>query len=303
MMSETSEKHGGLGVLQVTAGAALISFSAVFVRIGDVGSSAAGFYRMLFGGAILFTLAICRREKLWLGRVPTLFMLVCGALFSIDLWFWHHSIHLIGPGLATLLGNFQVFFMAAFGVLLHGERLGWRLAVSIPLAMIGLTMIVGINPDHLGGNFGTGVLFALITAVTYASFLLTLRNVQSREKTLSPLVAIAWVSLFSTPMMAAGSLTLGEKFVITDAGTLFAMIGYGLLCQAMGWVLISRGMPRVKTSRVGLLLLVQPVLTLLWDYLFFNKPVFPIELAGAALAMGAIYLGSMRSPERPKPTV
>src|SRR3546814_9021646 len=31
--------------------------------------------------------------------------------FAADLWLWHRSILLVGPGLATLLGNAQVFFM------------------------------------------------------------------------------------------------------------------------------------------------------------------------------------------------
>jgi drug/metabolite transporter (DMT)-like permease len=302
-MSEITAKRDGLGIAQVTAGAALISFSAVFVRVADIGGTAAGFYRMLFGGVILLVLALCRKEKLWLGRTPAFFMLVCGVLFAVDLGFWHYSIHLIGPGLATLFGNFQVFFMAAFGVLIYGERLGWKLATAIPLALFGIAMIVGIDPARLTGDFGTGLLFAMITAVTYASFLLMLRHAQTREKALSPLVAITWVSLFSSLLLAAGAVALGEKMIITDSGTLFAMLGYGLLCQALGWVLISWGITKVRTSRVGLLLLLQPVLTLAWDYLFFAKPVLPVEVAGAALALGAIYLGSRRSPEKPRPTV
>src|SRR3546814_5748795 len=49
-------------------------------------------------------------------------IIVTGVFFAADLWLWHRSILLVGPGLATLLGNAQVFFMALAGVLLSSEE-------------------------------------------------------------------------------------------------------------------------------------------------------------------------------------
>ncbi|CAO0819763.1 hypothetical protein DFAR_1110033 [Desulfarculales bacterium] len=43
--------------------------------------------------------------------------------FALELTFWHRSIHLLGSGLATILAEFQVFFLAGFGALFFGERL------------------------------------------------------------------------------------------------------------------------------------------------------------------------------------
>ena len=42
----------------------------------------------------------------------------------------------------------------------------------------------------------------------------------------------------------------------------------------------------------GLALLLQPTLSFVWDVLFFGRPMQPIEIAGAAIALFAIYLGS-----------
>jgi drug/metabolite transporter (DMT)-like permease len=50
----------------------------------------------------------------------------------------------------------------------------------------------------------------------------------------------------------------------------------------------------VEASRAGLLLLLQPALTFVWDVLFFGRPTTAPEALGAALAIGAIYMGSAR---------
>ena len=43
--------------------------------------------------------------------------MAAGVFFSLDLWFWHRSIIYIGPGLSTLLANFQVFILMLVGIL------------------------------------------------------------------------------------------------------------------------------------------------------------------------------------------
>ena len=69
------------------------------------------------------------------------------------------------------------------------------------------------------------------------------------------------------------------------------MLAYGILCHAMGWILISHGLVKVEASRAGLLLLLQPTLAFIWDGLFFARPTGIMDVSGALLALVAIYLG------------
>ena len=73
-----------------------------------------------------------------------------------------------------------------------------------------------------------------------------------------------------------------------------ALLSYGVLCQAVGWILISRGLVKVDASKVGLLLLTQPTLAFIWDMLFFGRPTTALDISGACLALFAIYLGNTR---------
>jgi drug/metabolite transporter (DMT)-like permease len=280
-----------VGTIQVTVGAALISFTPVFAKLAHVGPTMAGFYRMLFGGILLVIILIARRESIWNG--PRLFVLslICGALFAIDLAFWHRSINYVGPGLATLLANFQVFFVAAFGVILLGERFGWRLAFAIPLAVAGLFLIVGIDFDQAGQSYKIGVLYGLITAIAYATFLVVFRKLQSASESRSSFPAVAMISLSAAILMAPVAVIQGESFSIPDSTSVFVLVTYGLVGQVLGWVFISWGIRKIESSKVGLILLLQPTLAFVWDILFFARVTTAVEVAGAILALGAIYLG------------
>lgn len=283
-----------VGVVEVAVGAVLISFSPVFVKLAHVGPVAAGVYRVLFGGLALMAVAALRGKPFWAGWRAASLTVACGMLFALDLIVWHTSIHYIGPGLATILGNFQVFVLAGVGVALMGERPGWRLWVAIPLALSGLFLLVGIRWAAVERTYHLGVVFGLLTAVLYASYLLTLRYMQSAAGALHPTASVGALSLVTAAILAPTAVAAGESLVIPDGQTLAVLLGYGLLAHALGWALISTGLPRVPASRVGLLLLLQPSLAFVWDIVLFDRPTTPFEAVGAIIALGAIYLGSVQ---------
>ena len=279
-----------IGTLQMMGGAVMLSFSAVFVKWAHVGPTMAGFYRMFFGGLLLLCAILVRKERVFHGSHHVKSVLLCSLLFALDLTFWHRSIHFIGPGLSTLISNFQVFFLALFGVIILKEKSGWKLFISIAAAILGLYLIVAPNWNELGQGYRAGVGLALLTAICYASYILVLRNFQSKF-TVSALSTIGLVSLITALVLALEALLINESFVIPDAQSWIALLGYGLFSQVLGWVLISKALPKLEASRAGLILLLQPTFAFIWDILFFSRATTWLELLGALVALFAIYLG------------
>lgn len=288
----------GAALLSLLAGAVLISFSSVMVKLTQVGPTTSAFYRVLFGGLGLSLLVLARRERLWAGWPPLAGALAAGLLFALDLFFWHRSILYVGPGLATILANFQVFIMAGAGVLLLGERPGWRLAAAIPLAVLGLIMVVAQDWLDLGPQYRLGVIFGLVTALSYACYLLVLRWAVRRRPNLGATANVALISLACAGLLALEMARAGESFAIPSPADWGWLLIYGLACHGLGWVLISLGLGRIPASRAGLALLLQPTLSFVWDMLFFARPTTGLEASGAALALGAIYLGSASQGEQ-----
>ena len=291
-----------VALAQVALGALLLSFASVWVRLAPVGPTAAGFYRMLVAGIVLLPIALLRRERLWAGRRALGFVVAASACFTADLVFWHRSIHLVGPGLATILANFQVFLLAGFGIVVLRERLRWQFAVAIPAALAGLVLLVGVDWRTLPPAYQAGVALGLVTALSYGSYLLVLRTSQVRPGRLEPLPNLMAICWGTTALLALVAGWTGESLAIPDGATAAMLVAYGLTAQVAGWLLISHGLPHVEAGRAGLVLLLQPSLAFVWDILFFARPTDGMDVVGALLALGAIYLGTARDGARREPT-
>ncbi len=286
------------GAFRVLAGAAMISFAPVFVRLVHVPPTTSAFYRTLIGGIMLLFLVRLRKERLGFSRGALLALVGAGLFFALDLWAWHRSIWFVGPGLSTLLANFQVFFLALAGIVLFRERLRKELVIAIPMAIAGLTLIVGFDWNRLGSEYRWGVFYGLLTAVAYAAYILSLRRARVGGGRASVAGDLAVASLFSAAVLLISVFAEGVSLAVPSFGDGALLVAYALVAQVLGWLLISSSLKDVPASLVGLLLLLQPTLAFVWDVLIFGRGFGGMEIGGAVLALTAIYLGSRRDDTR-----
>jgi drug/metabolite transporter (DMT)-like permease len=280
-----------LGVSSLIAGAVMISLSGVWVKVAHVAPSVSAFYRVFFGGIVLLGASLSRRELKRPVMRQLLSGLLCGFMFAANLWLYHRSIQYIGPGLGTILPNFQVFILAAFGVLFLKEPLRRTYLLSLPMAFVGLFMIVGIQWSHLEHLYRIGVYYGLGGAICYAGFLLLLRKLQAEQMGVSFFYVLMMVSFATAIFLAAEIIVSAGSFLIPDLQSFWALAALGLLSQSAGWILITNALPSVRASLSGLILLLQPALAFVWDVWFFQRATSPANWAGVGVALAAIYLG------------
>lgn len=284
----------GNPVLRLFIGAALISLSPVWVKLVDVSPTTSGFYRVAIGGVALLLYLLASGRRLKFSRNIWIALLAAALFFALDLWFWHRSIRYIGPGLATLLANFQVFIMSAFGVIVLRQAPRLIQLMAIPLALVGLALIVGTDWAALPADYRNGVIFGLVTAVVYAGYLLCMRYARQDSKFRIPSREVAVVSLVAAVMLGASAMAEGESLRIATMDDALWLLAYGLLSHSFGLMFIASSLPHVSTTQAGLALLLQPTLSFTWDVAFFARSISPEELLGAVIALLAIYLGSRR---------
>ncbi len=284
--------------LRLFIGAALISLSPVWVRLVDISPSASGFYRVLIGGAALVIYLLATRRRLHFSKRAWILLVVASVFLALDLWFWHRSIIYIGPGLSTLLANFQVFIMMIAGIVLLRQMPTRIQLVAVPLALFGLSLIVGFDWSALPANYQIGVVLGFLTAESYAGYLLTLRFIRETSTFRVPTREMAVVSVFTAVIMAVVVLAEGDSFAIPSYEDLGWLVGYGVLSHCIGWLFIASSLSEVSTVEAGLALLLQPTLSFVWDIVFFDRPMSALELVGAGIALLAIYLGSRPSSKQ-----
>ena len=280
-------------ILCLIIGAVLISFSGVWVKLSHVTPASAAFYRVLIGGVFLLLGSVWRKEFHRLSRLQTGLMLLAGILFALDLICFHTSILYVGPGLGTILPNFQVFVMALVGILVFKEKLRPVYLFSVPLAVIGLLLVVGIQWDLLGAKYRLGIYAGLATSVFYSGFLLSIRKLHGNARKLSFFYILMMVSLTSAGVLAGEMSLSGDSFAIPDIQSMLSLTLLGIFSQGVGWILIAQALPRLRVSLSGLILLMQPALAFVWDVFFFDRPTGGLNWIGVVVVLGAIYMGTL----------
>ena len=164
--------------------------------------------------------------------------------------------------------------------------------IAVPLALLGLFLVVGIDWRNLGRLYKIGVYFGLAAAACYAAFLLSLRKLQSEQIGVSIFYVLMMVSVTTSVFIALEMLRADDTFKIPDLQSFLAMLALGLFSQTMGWILITNALPKVRTSLSGLILLLQPSLAFVWDVLFFDRPMRLINWLGVLMVLVAIYAGA-----------
>lgn len=285
-------------VIQMALGAALLSTTSLFVVYAHTAPTVSGFYRMFFGGCMLLAWVAMRGawrpftwRDVWWTTWPALG-------FSADLIQWHRSILWLGPGIATLLTNFQVFLMALVGFAFYRERPGRWFVPGMLLAIVGLWLLVGAHWAAFDVQHRLGVWLGLGSGLAYTVYLLSFRHALKTHTRLSPAQFLGLMSLLSALLLWLWGLGEGESFALQGAQSWSVLLALGFFGQVLAWLLMVRAMPRLPASLVGLLLLLQPTLAFVLDVLLLGRPTALDDWVGLWLALAGILLGALRPRRR-----
>ena len=206
---------------------------------------------------------------------------------AIDLAFWHQSIALIGVGLATVVANVQILFVAAGAWALYGERPKPRMVWIIGGVLCGLVLTSGLaRPDAYGSAPVLGTVLSVLAGAFYAAFLLMFR---AANRSLGP---TAGPLLDATVGVLLGALVVSPvdpRFVLTPSLPAHAwLVALALVSQVAGWLLIATALPRLPAIETSMLLLVQPVFALLWGVLFFDERLSALQWLGSVLVLAGV---------------
>lgn len=264
-----------------------IAASSTLVVLADSGAATTALYRCALALPLLIPLAL--REQRRHGPRPLAARLGAagaGVFFAVDLVLWTHAIDVVGAGVATVLGNLQVLFVAIAAWAFLGERPSSRLLVALPVVFGGVVLVSGlVGHAGVGRDPLAGVVYGVSTSIAYAAFLMILRRSARTAHVAGPLAD-------ATATAAVGALVLGVLFGGLDLAPGWAAIGWLLVLavtsQTLGWLLITASLPRLPSALSSLLLLLQPVAALALAYVALGERPSLLQLLGAALICAGV---------------
>jgi drug/metabolite transporter (DMT)-like permease len=285
-------------VLAGVLGALVIAFSGILVRLAEVSPATAAFFRCAYALPVLGLLAWIERRRYGArDRRERLLTLGAGAFFAADLVCWHYSIEAVGAGLATVLGNVQVVLVGLIAWAALGERPENRSLAAIPLVFLGVVLISGVvGAGAYGDDPALGVVYGVLTAITYALFILILR--QGNTDLRRPAGPLFDATLSATLFSALAGIAIGDLDWVPGAESQAWLVLLALSSQVLGWLLISVSLPRLPAVLTSILLMLQPVSTVFLGAVLLSEAPSAVQLSGVAIVLAGVAVATVRPRAR-----
>ncbi|MEG2139606.1 MAG: DMT family transporter [Bilophila sp.] len=240
------------------------------------------FWRASIGGGCFLLHAACRDGLC----IPPRHAMIFSAfgLVGVSLFFasYQFAVKEGGVALAVVLLYTAPAWVAVFSRVLFRETLSPRKLFALGVAMTG-TLLVSVSGGSLGGQNATlGVLFGLAAGLFYATHY--------------PFY-VWWKDRYTTAtlyayMLLAGSLAL-VPFVEFAPKSLTAwggLLGLGLLTNYGAYLAYGQGLRRISPVRAAVVSNLEPVLSTLMAWLWWQENFPPIGWAGSALVLTAVFI-------------
>ncbi|MFM5155336.1 DMT family transporter [Aeromonas veronii] len=239
--------------------------------------------RFLLAALLLLPLAWLREPQ------PTRAQMVraagCGTLLGASLLLWVTAISqsdALGSGafimsVATLMAP-----LAAWGA--FRAKPGRHYWLTLPIAIAGLLLLS--SSTHWGVSLS---LFWFLAAATTLGIQLAVHRhfAQSIAPTWLTCIQLAMTGLLGTLLSL-----LTEQW--PEAGVSYGIWGWFaasvLIATTLRYWLLTHALSKMTTAHAALMMLLEPVWTLLLSTLFYSEPLGGAKLAGAGLVLGALVL-------------
>ncbi len=195
------------------AGALCIGFAPIFVRLIDVGYTAAAFWRVALSVPVLWLLWYCRQARSpERGSARLRWLWLAGVFFAADLAVWHQSIRFTSIANATLLANLSPVFITAGSVWLFRDRINARFLSGLALALTGSTVLVA-DSFTVSVQSVRGDCFGVVAAVFYSGYLLGVSRLRRHTSTVEVMwwSTLACAVAFCSPWCCCSTSRYGRK--------------------------------------------------------------------------------------------
>lgn len=280
----------------------LVLWASAFVAIRhlghDVSPGALSLGRLLVA-ALALSVLLARSPRSRMTRNEIWLLLVCGVA-----WFGIYNIALndserrIDAATAAMLVQVGPIVVALLAALFLGERLtGWLLA-GIAVAFAGV-VVIGVAMQGDGGSDVTGVLLALLAALTYAIGVVTQKVLLRRLSGLEVVCYACWIGV-AVCLPWAGDLV--DVVQVGDGADLF-WIGYlGLFPTALAFSLWAFALRYTDAGKQAITTFLVPAITALMAWVLLDEVPPALAFAGGALCVVGV-LVTRRKPRVPAPVV
>ncbi|MBN1857896.1 EamA family transporter [Candidatus Bipolaricaulota bacterium] len=245
------------------------------------------FSRVVVAVVLLGAGMLAVRPRLLRVRACDLRILIpIGAIVALNYSTYYQSVlHL---GVAVSIAVFYVFpaLTAIAAWLMLGERIGAKIAVALVIAVFGCALVSGLLSTGVHVS-ALGIVFALVSATSYAGYAVLIRRAVRRR---TPAWLLFYSLLFALPGLAVATLLAGEP-LLPQPGEGWLYVGVLAIVPTLaGYALYAHGLRRLPAARAAILATMEPVLATVWAVVFLSERLTGGQSVGFALVLTSAWL-------------
>jgi drug/metabolite transporter (DMT)-like permease len=279
------------------------SFVVVKIALGEglTPISIATFRFLTAGGLFLMSILIEKRIKrnyrLLVEKkdFPTLLFL---ALTGVTLFFiiQYTGIQLAGASIAAILVCLlSPVLITILSAILFKEHLVKKQVSGIGIAALGTAIVVTGGTINLSSHqeFLLGSLILLFTPVLWAIYSIVGKKIMDRY---SPFIVVAYVNVLGGLCLIPFSLAENSFFQIFAIGlySWLAILFLAVTCSLLGYYIWFYVMKHVEAAITSSFLFAEPLVTVLFAFMFVGEELSTFILAGGVLIFVGVYLVARR---------
>ena len=286
------------------------SFVATKLALADIFPITIVWLRFLMGVILLGVTVLVRKQFAFPDKREWTYFALLGFLgITFHQWLQSNALKTSEAGTTAWIVSTTPVFMALLGWTLLKERLGWIKTLGIFLAFAGVLVVISRgNLSAISvGKFGApGDKLILISAINWAVFsALSRRGLRSHPASLMMfyVMVIGW--LFSTVLFFMGPLfaSVPNDFVrlylsgpgLSDIANLtfsgwMGVAFLGIFCSGLAYIAWYDALKVLTTAQTGVLLYIEPIVTVVVAFLVLGEAITPALLIGGAVILFGVWL-------------
>ena len=280
-------KKETIGTFEIIIATILFGFIPVLVRFGSgLGAYNLSFFRILVAALFLFLLSMIfkRSYKIKPLKQYRKKIIFFGAIHGFIILAYFFAIQYLQVAQASLLIYSSAIWMTLFSSLILKEKITRRTFIALILSITGVVLVLSTGNLFSGLTF-VGVLSGLFAGVSSGLVWVLSKTIKRYDR-----VSITfWQNLIAIPFLLPLVFIKMPHFNLSN---LTAVILLGVFCTVIPFVLVFKGLQKVKGQTGGILLLLDIVFSIFFAFVILGEsPALKTIIGGILIIIGS-YLAS-----------
>lgn len=258
-----------------------ISIFPVLIKLELAPGVISAFYRMAFSAILLIPYVLLTKRFKLPKRKYLLLSILCGLIFGMDVAVWNISIQESTATQATLLTNLSPVWVGLGMFLFFPNKPKKNFWFGTIIALMGMIVLIGTD-FILSLSFDRAFIFAILSGILYAHYMLISKNILSKVDVLS----FMSITIFSASVfLGFVSYFLQQPFSGFGNMGWTVLIIQAIVCQLLAWLLLSYATQQMRATRVSISLLAQGFISALLAWIFLKEQITSQMIIGGIILL------------------